>query len=86
MNDGGEWAFFLQGEQQVFENPERYKAHRIAEPFTPEMLEKYCAYLGIRLFDENFYAGKALVVKMPELGPQFPSMSLADARKYTLLR
>lgn len=86
MNDGGEWEFLLEGKQQPFEDPKIYKARSIQDRFTPEMLEKYCAALGIVLFDENFYGGRALVNRMPDLGSQFPRMSLKEARIYTLIR
>ena len=85
VNDGGKWEFFLQGEQQPFECPEKYNSRRIQDRFTDEMLEKYCAALGIRVFDADFYGGRALWVKTPDLGSKFPRMSLADAHKYTLI-
>jgi hypothetical protein len=87
MNDGGKWAFFNQGQLQPFERPERYKMRRIRDRFTPQMLEEYCAALGIQLFDESFYGGNGLITQIPnQLVPDSPVMSLEEARKYTLIR
>ena len=87
MNDGGKWVFVDEGEPQAFEDPEKYKARRIRDRFTPEMLEAYCWALDIRVFDENFYDGKTLITKRPnQLTPSSPVMSLEEARRLTLLR
>jgi hypothetical protein len=87
MNDGGKWVFFSKGKAQPFERPGRYKARNIVNRFTPEMLEDYCAALGIKLFDEGFYGGKGLITTIPnQLAPGSPVMSLEEARKHTLIR
>jgi hypothetical protein len=87
MNDGGRWAFFDEGRRQAFERVKRYKAHKIRDRLTPEMLEEYCIALGIRVFDESFYGGKALIAKRPNhLTPDSPVMSLREARRLTLIR
>jgi hypothetical protein len=59
MNDGGSWLFSADGIQQPFEEPESYKARRVADRFTDEMLERYCNALGIELYNESFYGMKA---------------------------
>jgi hypothetical protein len=47
---------------------------------------EYCAALGIRPFDEDFYSEKALIAEIPNhLTPGSPAMSLAKARELTLL-
>ena len=87
MNDGGEWTFFNEGKLQPFEHPESYKARRIEDRFTPQMLEEYCMALGIRLFDESFYGNDALITQIPnQLASDSPIMSLEQARKYALIR
>jgi len=87
MNDGGRWVFLEQGILQAFERPEKYKARRIRDRFSPEMLEEYCAALDIRVFDETFYGGKTLIARRPkQIGPRSPAMSLQEARRLTLLR
>lgn len=86
MNDGGKWVFLVQGEPQWFEHPEQYTAREISQRFTPAVLEEYCLALGIRLFDDSFYEGKALISEIPnQLSPGSVAMSLADARRKTLV-
>src|SRR6185436_3874553 len=64
-NDGGKWVFYASGTPQPFEEPERYKERRIRARFTDEMLERYCAALGISLFDEHFYGPSGFLVTVP---------------------
>ena len=83
MNDGGSWLFSADGMQQPFEEPECYKAPRIADRFTDEMLDRYCKALGIRLFDETFYGMRAAVINtVQKLPPGAPVMSLDLARSH----
>lgn len=56
------WVFENEGNPLPFEKPERYRARRIRDRFTPEMLEEYCLAMGIRLFDESFYGPKCAVI------------------------
>ncbi len=85
MNDGGSWLFSADGIQQPFEEPESYKAKRIADRLTGEMLERYCKALGISLFDETFYGTKAAVINtVQKLPVGAPFMSLADARAHII--
>lgn len=60
--DGGPWKFFQRGDVQSFEQVEQYKNKHIRDRFTPEMLESYCAALGIRAFDETFYGTRSFLV------------------------
>jgi hypothetical protein len=55
-NDGGKWVFGESGASFAFEEVERYKAKKIRDRFTGEMLDNYLKHLGIAAFDENFYA------------------------------
>jgi hypothetical protein len=64
MNDGGKWIFETAGEIQPFERSEKYKAKRIRDRFTDELLEEYCLALGIRLFDAEFYGPRGVLVEM----------------------
>jgi hypothetical protein len=83
MNDGGSWLFSADGIQQPFEEPESYKARRIADRFTDEMLERYCKALGIELYNESFYGMKAAVINtVQKLPAGAPVMSLEDARSH----
>lgn len=81
INDGGSWLFSADGIPQPFEEPQNYKARRIADRFTDEMLERYCKALGIGLFDEAFYGTKAAIINtVQQLAPGAPVMSLEGAR------
>lgn len=62
QHDGSRWQFGTTGTLQPYETPERYKARRIPDRFTSEMLEAYCRALGIELFDPAFYGPRAILV------------------------
>ena len=64
-NDGGRWVFDTSGTVQDFEQLDRYKARKVRDRFTPQMLEEYCAAMGIRLFDADFYGPEGLVFADP---------------------
>ncbi len=81
-NDGGRWVFHANGTPQPFEEPERYEAKRVMDRFTPEMLERYCTALGIRLFDPNFYGPDGLLISTPGFRPgHFIPLTLEQARE-----
>jgi hypothetical protein len=85
MNDGGSWLFSVDGTPQPFEELQNYKARRIADRFTDEMLERYCKALGIGLFDEAFYGMNAAVINtVQKLPPGAPVMSLEEARSHVV--
>jgi hypothetical protein len=80
--DGGKWRFDVQGKVQPFEEIGRYSARKIAERFTPEMLQRYCNALGIRVFDQDFYGGRGLLVVVRDPLPSgSKEVSLDEARK-----
>ena len=70
MNDSY-WTFDAYGEEQPFEQPERYSERRIRDRFTPEMLRSYLAALGIRAFDEDFYMPNGEAVPVEEDTPLY---------------
>ncbi len=83
LNDGGRWSFDTGGTPLPFEDLERYKARRIKDRFTPEMLHDYLIELGLHPFDENFYLpeGRATLVEMVgPLPPTVRELTLAEAR------
>lgn len=49
-NDGGRWKFGEQGQPFDFEQLDRYKARRIRDRFTPELLDEYLQHLGVHFF------------------------------------
>jgi hypothetical protein len=82
MNDGGKWKFEASGNVQPFERVERYKARRIRDRFTDELLEDYCQALGIRLFDPKFYGPSAVLIEenLDHFKTEPAVMTLAEAR------
>jgi hypothetical protein len=63
QHDGSRWVFGVSGTPQPYEAPESYKARRIPDRFTSEMLESYCRALGIELFDLSFYGPRAVLIR-----------------------
>ena len=65
------WVWDDGGEPFVWEEVEAYKEKRIRDRLTPEMVERYCAHLGIDLFDPDYYSGRAMIVRLnppPHIG------------------
>jgi hypothetical protein len=82
VNDGGPWVFNASGSPQPFEEPERYTARRIRDRFTPEMLERYCAALGVRYFEADYYGPNGLMVEcLSPLPFGAEALTLAEAQK-----
>jgi hypothetical protein len=61
-HDGERWVFHATGPIQPFEETLEYGAHRVRDRFTPLMLERYCAALGIDLFAPDFYGPNAVLL------------------------
>ena len=79
--DDDGWAFDTNGPVQPFEETLEYSAHRVRDRFTAEMLERYCAALGIDLFNPEFYGPNAvMVVDRSPLSPTSPCLSREEAR------
>jgi hypothetical protein len=57
------WSFETYGNPLKFEKVDKYKEKRTRDKFTPQMLEEYCAALGIHLFDENFYGSHGILLE-----------------------
>jgi len=85
FNDYGRWSFEFGGTPLPFETPEKYKARRVRDRFTPAMLEDYAAALGIRLFDADFYGPEGMLIQLPR-PKRFRKMSLKKAQKHHGLR
>ncbi len=66
LNDGGKWVFHADGEVQSWEEPGRYQAKRIADRFTPELLETYCRHFGLNIFEPAFYGPDAVLIASDE--------------------
>lgn len=57
------WEFHAHGEPLPFEDVDRYSAKKIKDRLTTEMIEQYCAALGIHIFDPSFFAGYGCMIK-----------------------
>ena len=83
MRENKRFHFETHGEPLPFENLEYYIAHKKRDRFTSEMLEEYCAALGIRLFDPDFYGSKGvLVIDESPLPKDHEKVTIKDARAW----
>jgi hypothetical protein len=81
-NDVSGWEFAANGEVQPYEQTENYKRPEIVDRLTPQILESYCAALGIELFNQDFYGEQSLLVHTKRASPHGPTMSIAEARSH----
>jgi hypothetical protein len=82
-HDVGGWEFNTRGVPQPFEQVDRYSSVRIADRFTPEMLDDYCRALGIHCFDPGFYGGPGVLTSSrPWFLPRSKTVTLAEARRH----
>lgn len=76
------WQFDASGEVQPYEQVERYDARRVRDKFTSEMLADYATAIGVRPFDESYYADHGVLVtsklRVPRNGLV---LSLAEAQE-----
>jgi hypothetical protein len=61
-NQCGSWDWHEYGERLTFEQPEHYQARRVRDRFTAQLLEQYCAAMGIRVFDPSFYGPRCALL------------------------
>jgi hypothetical protein len=67
--DGG-WRFHTHGQVQPFEEVGTYRARRVRDRFTSEMLERYCRAVGVDVFNAAAYGPDATLFESPEPVPQ----------------
>lgn len=83
----GRWEFSANGTEQDFEEVDAYRARRVQDRFTTEMLDRYCSEMGIRLFDEDAYGPQAVLVESQVKMPDLPKvMTLAEAQTWRGIR
>ncbi len=81
--DGSGWRFDAAGTVQDFEQVDRYAARRVRDRFTSQMLAEYCAALGVRALEENFYNHRgALVESAVSISSDAKVLSLEEAQKW----
>lgn len=82
MHDGDRWTFDEVGTPLPFERTGSYEARRKRDRFPPELLDEYLRALGIRMFDDAFYAAGASLFQKPGRLPrgarEYPIPACAD--------
>lgn len=73
IGDDERWVFTNVGQLQSFEQSEAYKARRIRDRLTSQMIADYCAALGLYPFEEDFYGPRGLLVDKSEAYRESPS-------------
>jgi hypothetical protein len=81
INEGGRWRWDANGMVQPFEETERYQARRIRDRLTPDMIERYCASLGIRPVDASYYQKDGYLVENKNTKCPVRTESLLQARE-----
>ena len=59
------WSFSATGPVQPYEQTEAYRARKVRDRFTPELLAAYCRAVGIDVFNAEFY-GPNFALFMPK--------------------
>ncbi len=81
--DGSRWVFVSTGTEQDFEEPEAYRARRVRDRFTSEMLARYCRALGLDVFNPGAYGpGGVLVGQHVATREGIVVMNLAEAQEW----
>ena len=60
---GSRWEFFLIGTEQPFEEVDRYRARKVRDRFTSDMLERYCQALGVDVFNLAAYGNDSILIE-----------------------
>jgi hypothetical protein len=82
VQDGSPLRFDAPGTEQIFEETAASSPRRVTDRFTLQMLARYCAALGLRPFDEDFYPGPSVLVASPQSAPAARALSLAETPKW----
>ena len=81
--DGSKWVFIAEGTPQWFEDLEAYKARRVRDRFTSEMLERYCKALGLDVFEPSFYGPGSVFFESPTpIPPGAKVMTLKEVQEW----
>jgi hypothetical protein len=60
--DGSRWVFNATGTPQSFEEVDTYRARRVRDRFTSDMLARYCGALGVDVFNDAAYGPRSVLV------------------------
>lgn len=79
----GRWRFDANGTVQDFEETEQYQQRRVRDRFTSDMLVRYCAALGVRPLDDDFYADEGVLLERTIIAPDRAlTMTLEAAQRH----
>jgi hypothetical protein len=81
INDGGRWRWDANGHVQSFEETDQYRARRIRDRLTLDMIERYSGSLGIRPYDNAYYQADGYLVENKNITCPIRSESLEQARE-----
>jgi hypothetical protein len=62
-HSGSQWIFSATGTEQWFEETNAYKARRVRDRFTSEMLERYGMALDLHIFNPASYGPRSVLVR-----------------------
>ena len=75
------WEFDSHGIALPCENLTHYDARLVRDKFTPELLNKYALYFGLRPFDEDFYRDRSVLLFRNQLIGSPAGLSLEEAQR-----
>jgi hypothetical protein len=82
-HDGSQWVFVANGTEQWFEEVEAYRARRVRDRFSSEMLGRYCKALDLDVFNPAAYGPRAVLVRSEvKVPPDGMVMSLAEVQQW----
>jgi hypothetical protein len=85
-NQGEKWVFTQTGTPFSFEDEGQYKARKVKDRFSFQLLGQYARALGLRPFDESFYLptehpSAVLIEKVGPANPKMEEFTIGDARR-----
>lgn len=85
--DSRQWMFVDEGDPLPFEDTSTYQAQRVRDRFSQQTLITYAAALGLRPFDEDFYAPDRTATLVSHTSPAYAGnrlISLEEAQGPTI--
>jgi hypothetical protein len=80
-HDGSNWRFDSWGSVQPYEQVAAYRARRVRDRFTSDMLAAYCEAVGVRPFDPDFYLPHGILFESDVVvGPEAIVLSLPEVQ------
>lgn len=79
-HSGRRWLFDQRGTPLSFEDEHLYRSKKVADRLTLATIEAYGRRLGVELFDDEFYAGRAHILDLPRDDKTQEELSIAEVR------